>query len=291
MHTGMRKKGNVMELEQMRQIEAIERLGTVSAAAEELHISQPALSRSIQRLETELGCALFDREGRRIALNDVGRVAVDWARELLRDERLMREAVAAAAQRVHALRVASVAPAPVWRLTGLMVERFPQETLTSEIVDEASVLRGVVEGAFDFGIVLDPPHRPGLMSCELMRENLSVTLPPNHPLAARRQVTFADLAGETFLIMTEIGFWRGIVDREIPDATYIEQRDRMVFTQLSHSTPHCTFITDAPFQSDPVPGRAVVPIMDEGAHAVFHLVARADASDIVARLFAWVAGL
>ena len=103
-------------------------------------------------------------------------------------------------------------------------------------------------------------------------------------------MTFANLAGETFLIMTEIGFWRGIVDREIPGATYIEQRDRMVFTQLSHSTPHCTFITDAPFQSDPVPGRAVVPIVDDGAHAVFHLIARADATDIVARLFAWVKG-
>lgn len=277
-----------MELEQMRQLEAIERLGTMSAAAEELHISQPALSRSIQRLETELGCSLFEREGRRVVLNDVGRVAVDWARELLRDERLMREAVAATAQRAHALRVASVAPAPVWRLTGLMVERFPRETLTSEIVDEDAVRRGVVEGAFDFGIVLDPPHRPGLVSCELMRENLSVTLPPNHPLAARRQVTFADLAGETFLIMTEIGFWRDIVDREIPDATYIEQRDRVVFTQLSYSTPYCTFITDAPFQSDPVPGRAVVPIVDEGAHAVFHLVARADAADIAVRLFSWV---
>ena len=95
-----------MELEQMHQLEAIERLGTMSAAAEELHISQPALSRSIQRLEAELGCALFEREGRRAVLNDVGRVAVDWARELLRDERLMREAVAASAQRTHALRVA-----------------------------------------------------------------------------------------------------------------------------------------------------------------------------------------
>lgn len=55
------RRGSAMELEQMRQLEAIERLGTVSAAAEELHISQPALSRSIQRLEAELGCTLFDR--------------------------------------------------------------------------------------------------------------------------------------------------------------------------------------------------------------------------------------
>ena len=132
-----------MELEQMRQIDAIARTGTMSAAADELHISQPALSRSIQRLEAELGCALFDRVGRRVELNEIGRVAVDWARELLRDERLMREEIATVVQRARALRVASVAPAPLWRLTGLMVERFPSETLTSELVDERAVMRGI----------------------------------------------------------------------------------------------------------------------------------------------------
>lgn len=279
-----------MELEQMRQIDAIARTGTMSAAADELHISQPALSRSIQRLEAELGCALFNRVGRRVELNEIGRVAVDWARELLRDERLMREKISTVAQRARALRVASVAPAPLWRLTGLMVERFPSETLTSELVDEHAVMRGVAEGVYDLGIVTEPSHMPGLVSCELMCESLSVTLPPNHPLAARRQVAFADLAGETFLIFTDIGFWREIVDHEIPGATYIEQRDRMVFMQLSYSTPHCTFISDAPFQSDPVPGRAVVPIVDDGAHAVFYLIARADARGIASGLFSWVEG-
>lgn len=279
-----------MELEQMRQIDAIARTGTMSAAADELHISQPALSRSIQRLEAELGCALFDRVGRRVELNEIGRVAVDWARELLRDERLMREKISTVAQRARALRVASVAPAPLWRLTGLMVERFPSETLTSELVDEHAVMRGVAEGVYDLGIATEPSHMPGLVSCELMCESLSVTLPPNHPLAARRQVAFADLAGETFLIFTDIGFWREIVDHEIPGATYIEQRDRMVFMQLSYSTPHCTFISDAPFQSDPVPGRAVVPIVDDGAHAVFYLIARADARGIASGLFSWVEG-
>ena len=279
-----------MELEQMRQIDAIARTGTMSAAADELHISQPALSRSIQRLEAELGCALFDRVGRRVELNEIGRVAVDWARELLRDERLMREKISTVAQRARALRVASVAPAPLWRLTGLMVERFPSETLTSELVDEHAVMRGVAEGEYDLGIATEPSHMPGLVSCELMCESLSVTLPPNHPLAARRQVAFADLAGETFLIFTDIGFWREIVDHEIPGATYIEQRDRMVFMQLSYSTPHCTFISDAPFQSDPVPGRAVVPIVDDSAHAVFYLIARADARGIASGLFSWVEG-
>ena len=125
-----------MELEQLRQIEAVARAGTMSAAAAELHISQPALSRSIQRLEAEFGSPLFDREGRRVRLNEVGAVAVEWARQLLRDEALLREAVGAAAERAHALRVATVAPAPLWKLTGLAVERFPGETLTSDTLSQ-----------------------------------------------------------------------------------------------------------------------------------------------------------
>lgn len=274
-----------MELEQLRQLDALAREGTMSAAARSLHISQPAFSRSIQRLEAELGQPLLAREGRRVRLNDAGNVAVDWARQMLRDERLMRDALDAVARRARALRVGTVAPAPLWRLTGLMVELFPRETLTSETLDERDVLRGVQNGELDMGIVRTAEVPPTLRARELMRENLSVTLPPNHPLAARASVTWEDLDGETFLLFSDIGFWRGVVARALPRSTFIEQTDRVVFSQLARSTPHCTFVTDAPYmENDAVPGRAVVPIDGEGAHAVFMLVARQDAGEKVLRL-------
>lgn len=279
-----------MELEQLRQLDAIAREGTMSAAARALHISQPALSRSIQRLEADLGTPLFSRDGRRVALNDVGRVAVDWARQILRDERLMRDAVDAVARRARSLRVGTVAPAPLWRLTGLMVEAFPRETLTSETVEETAVVRGVLDGTFDLGIVCGRPLNPLLRSCELMHENLSVTLPPNHPLASRASVPLRELDGSTFLILTGIGFWRGLVERALPHATFIEQDDRVVFAQLARTTPHCTFVTDAPYmENDPVPGRTVVPLEDPEAHVTFYLVARANVTGLAARLFDWCA--
>lgn len=277
-----------MELEQLRQLDAIAREGTMSAAARALHLSQPALSRSVQRLETDLGTPLFSRDGRRVALNDTGRVAVDWARQILRDERLMRDAIDSVARRARSLRVGTVAPAPLWRLTGLMVEAFPRETLTSEIAEAAAVVRGVLDGAFDLGIVCEPPTNPLLRSCELMRENLAVTLPPNHPLASRASVPLSELDGSTFLILTGIGFWRSLVERALPHATFIEQDDRMVFTQLARTTPHCTFVTDAPYmENDPVPGRTVVPLEEPEAHVTFHLVACVGATGLAARLFDW----
>ncbi|OUP11097.1 LysR family transcriptional regulator [Collinsella sp. An2] len=279
-----------MELEQMRQLDAIERAGTLSGAAAQLHISQPALSRSVQRLEAELGLELFDRDGRRMVLNDVGRVAVDWARQILRDEHLMREVIAAAGARARTLHVGAVAPAPLWRLTSFMVERLPEETLTSEIMRDEEIRRGLADGTLDLGIVASDPATPGVLSCELMRENLSVALPPNHPLAARRGVTAADLDGQTFLILTDIGVWRDAVDAALPHATLIDQRDRAVFAQLARTTPHCLFTTDAPYLEARMPGRAIAPIDEPWAHLTFWLVARADATGEVRQLFDWAQG-
>ena len=277
-----------MEFEQLRHLDAMETCATMTEAARRLHMSQPALSRSMQRLETEFGQPLFDREGRSMRLNDAGRVAVDWARQILRDERLMRDALDAVARRARTLRVGTVAPAPLWRLTSLMVERFPQETLTSEShTDNDQVVRGVIDGTFDLGIVTEPPDSALLSSCWIMDENLSVTLPPNHPLAARKAVTLADLDGETFLLAGDIGFWRNSVDASLPHATFIEQRDREVFAQLVHTTPYCAFVTDAPFLQGEVAGRAVVPIDDESAHAQFFLIVRKTATGLAHDLFTW----
>lgn len=69
---------------------------------------QPTLSRSIRRLEDDFGFALFDRVGRKVTLNDAGRTAVEWARQLLRDEQLMREAVETSARQTQMLRVGTV---------------------------------------------------------------------------------------------------------------------------------------------------------------------------------------
>lgn len=276
-----------MELEQLRQLDAIEREGTMSAAARALHISQPALSRSVQRLESELGQELFSHRRGHVELNEAGRVAVGWSRQILHDERLMLDALDDVARRARTLRVGTVAPAPLWRLTSFLVERYPQETLTSRTLSENDIERNILDGDLDVGIMYAEPTSPLLTSHVLMHENLSVSLPPNHPLAARRSVAPADLAGETFLIQTNIGFWRDVVERTIPGATYIEQGDPNVFAQLARTTAHCTFVTDAPYLEGFPSGRVIVPIADASAHATFWLVVRADARGVVRGLFEW----
>ena len=285
-----------MDFGQLRQLVAIADEETMSAAADVLRMPQPTLSRSIRRLEDDFGFALFDRVGRKVTLNDAGRTAVEWARQLLRDERLMREAVETSARQTQMLRVGTVAPAPLWRLTALPVERFPRETLTSRMLDQQGIIHMVSNGTLDLGIIEAniPSAKPkalrdaGLRSCPLMVEELSIILPPSHPLAAYKSLTAAQLDCETFLIMTDIGFWRQRVDHALPHATFIEQNDSMVFSQLAHSSPYCMFITNAPFRGDPPAGRVIVPFDDPAAHADFLLVTRDSARSMALELFDWV---
>ncbi|MBE6482943.1 MAG: LysR family transcriptional regulator [Actinomyces ruminicola] len=277
-----------MDFEQLRQLETIAREGTLSAAARTLHLSQPALSRSLQRLEAELGQPLFDRPGRRLVLNEAGRVALEYAGRLLREEQALRAAVDDVARRTRALRVGTVAPAPLWRLTALIVERFPGLVLTSQSLGREEIEAGVVSGELDLGISLRPHPLPTVRSVWLMVENLAAALPAAHALADREQVTAAELDGETFLLLADIGFWRERCDRYLPHSQFVVQEDRGVFEQLARSSSLPHFVTDAPALSAPGPDRVVVPIRDAMAHATFYLLLRPGGRGEAEAVFDWV---
>ena len=106
----------------------------------------------------------------------------------------------------------------------------------------------------------------------------------------RKHVSFADLAGETFLVLDGIGFWKDVYEKGIPDVHSIVQRDREVFTQLVDSSDMLCFTTDAPQNSSHARGRVEVPLSDADAHVTFYLVALKEATPRVSELLRWVRG-
>ena len=97
----------MLELNQLEQLLTFARCGTLSAAAEELHLSQPALSRSMQRLEAELSVPLFTRQKNRIVLNENGELAVEYARKVVEDALDMKEKLVAQERARHTIFVGS----------------------------------------------------------------------------------------------------------------------------------------------------------------------------------------
>lgn len=277
-----------MNFDQLHQLDAIATYGTISAAAEHLHISQPALSRSLARLEDELDTQLLDRNGRKISLNQAGTIALEYIRTILHEERLMKIALDDLSNKAGTLLVGTVAPAPLWRLTAQSIERFPDRLLTSRTMHQNDVEREIINRNIDLGITRKPLHYPAVHCCHLMDETLAITAPNTHPLARKSSLTFKDIDGEDFLLMGNIGFWHEMVASKMPHSSFLIQEDRMVFEQLAVTSPLLGFVTDAAYLSGEMPERVVIPLDEPEAHASFYLLANIDGSKQALELFNWV---
>ena len=277
------------ELEQLRQIVEVEKCGTISAAAQNLHITQPALSRSIKRLERDLGQELFDRGHNSVRLNAAGQMAVEHAKRILADVRLMRDDFDDLSQRERTIRIAAVAPAPTWRLTAMVVERFPGTILGPELMGEARAQEALANRDADLVVLRTPVALPTVRSLPLMTEDLYACVPEGHPLSQRSSVSFSDMDGETLLVFKGIGSWMDLVREELPHSPLVVQEDREVFVQMLLTSDLLAFTSDAPQNDTEIEGRRRVPITDAGAHATYFLLAQADATGRVAEIMDYVA--
>lgn len=274
-----------MNTEQLRQFETIAQTGTMTAAAEQLHITQPALSRSMARLEADLGVPLFERKGRSISLSHEGEAALEYVRAILHEERLMRITLNDMAHRANALMIATVAPAPLWRLTAKIIECFPDQLLSSKLESQQGVERALVNGSADLGISLRPVQYPAIACRHLMDERLGIAVPWGHRLAKRASLTPEDLDGETFVMFENVGFWADRVRKALPHSEFIIQEDYAVFEQLASSGRALSFISDFAGRAQGLDGYVQVAFDDPSATASFYLLARADAPATAQKIF------
>lgn len=278
-----------MDIEQLKQLETIERLGTFSAAAEWLHISQPALSRSIKRLETDLGYTLFDRTKNSVSINKAGKLAAQHARIIVSEERSLRNALDDLSRQARTMRVGTCAPAPLWRLTARIVERFPGRLLSSETLDDRSIEAALMDRSIDLGITHYPLALPNVRSIPFMTEALSISVPNSHPFAQRKAIELKELAGQRILLYKNIGFWLDMVKEHIPNAEFVYQHDYRVFQELTRSTDALFFVTDAPSLAIEAPNRTIVALIDSCARATYYLISRTDCDQMASEVTDWIA--
>ena len=278
-----------MELEQLRQLDMIARTGTLTEAAERLHISQSALSRSLRRLEDDLGQALFDRTRNSMEINDAGRIALGHAQIILAEERHLRDEFVALAKRDRTIRVASVAPAPTWRLSSITLEQYPTAIVEPDIVSQQEATSRLLNGTCDLAITAEKPTIPTVRSHVFMQEDLYANVPRNHVLRNRESLSFAELDGQSFLIYGGIGFWHDVHTRMLPFSQFVVQPDRTIFLQQIRTSNLLTFTTNAPENTSRHESRRAIPITDPEAHVTFWLCVRADASERLQTLFALAA--
>ncbi len=173
-------------------------------AATRLNVAQPAISRAIGHLESELGFALFDRTGRRVALTAAGASFLVGCRRLLTGmDTAIDEARDVDAGRIGSLRVGYTDFAISGALPGILTEfqrLHPGITLKPRHGVTRDQLIALAEGTLDIGFVTGPIALPGFGQHPIQAERLVCVVHEGHRLARRASIRMADLAGEDFVL-------------------------------------------------------------------------------------------
>jgi DNA-binding transcriptional LysR family regulator len=198
-----------MNLQHLRALLTIVEQGSLSAAARAMDVSQPAVTKQVQRLEQELEAALLVRgPQQQAALTPAGEQVVAFARDTLARFEALQEQLALlkTVARGNLAVAASTIPGE-YLLPGLLAafrEEYPQTQVEVIIADTAEVARRVLADEADVGFVGAVVDRPELRLERLAADEVVLAVSPRHPFAVRGRVGVEELKGQP-LVMREEG--------------------------------------------------------------------------------------
>lgn len=208
-------------LRQLHVFQSVASTHNFSRTGDAVGLTQPAVSRSITELESQLGLKLLNRTTREVTLTDAGqRLAARLPRVLEDLDNTLLDVRGMATERRGRVRVAS-SPTLSANLMPDCIAQCQQTLPGLELVlldrIQSAVLASVLSGEVDFGVVIDPGEREALECETILTEPFCLACPPGHRLARKRQVRWADLAGESLVLLDHASGSRRLIDRALAD--------------------------------------------------------------------------
>ena len=205
MHTVHHLRKRAMEIDQLRYFLQVAERGNFTRAAEELGISQPALSRSIQKLEEELGQPVFERKTRSVSLTEAGTLLQSRAQQVLT---ILEDTKAEITDDGHSGRVRvgaipTIAPYFLPKVLRQFSKEFPKATVIVQENTTDSLLKSCTQGEIDLAILALPVSARYLEIEELFEEELLLVLPPEHPLVEKAKIRLCDVEPYPFVLLDE----------------------------------------------------------------------------------------
>ncbi|MFC9960604.1 LysR family transcriptional regulator [Streptomyces nigra] len=279
----------MLNLERLRTLDALARHGSVSGAAEGLHITTSAVSQQMSKLEREVGQRLLAKNGRGVRLTDAGRLLADHAARILSQVELAQSDLEAQrGQVVGELRLVAFPTA----LRGLfpaalsaMRAEHPALRVHSRELEPEGGVAAVVRGDADLAVVLDWYNKPlpmpeGLAKASILKDRVEIAMPEGHPLAGRTEVTMEDFADDEWVAWPEGEFcheWLLYTLRTEGIEPRIAHRAEEHHTQLALVAAGLGVCVAPRLGRDPMPpGVRAVPVR-ESVHRHIYAVWRTDA--------------
>ncbi len=264
-----------MELTQLRYFRAAAEANNFSEAAEKIHISQPALSLAVKKLEEELGIPLFERSKNKINLNDAGRLALTYAEAVLTKADEMKSTFRQFVRRNDMLSLGFCDPGPMRFSVPRLQKANPDISITSGLFDSEENLEFLLLAhKYDAIVSLRRPEHEAIETVPFAREELLLSVPVGHPLASRKSVC---LHHERNLKLINYSGDGAFVRQIKPFTEWLAGKfgmktydDYFVFRQLLNDNELICFTTKlvCNYRNDG-DDRVIIPLEDEGLKAVY----------------------
>ncbi|QDT65780.1 LysR family transcriptional regulator [Calycomorphotria hydatis] len=194
-----------MEFDQLRYFLRVAEQANITHAANEIGISQSALSRSIQRLEEELGRPVFERKAKSLALTDAGQLLQSRAHHILS---ILEDTKAEITDDGHKGRIRigaipTIAPYFLPDLLRKFATEYPEASVIIQEETTERLLKSVSSGTIDLAILALPISAKYLELEELFEEELLLVLSPTHPLADKPKISLRDIESLPFVLLDE----------------------------------------------------------------------------------------
>lgn len=189
----------------LRQLQVFEKVAShlnYSRAAEELYLSQPAVSMQIKQLQSHIGLPLFEQMGKKIFLTEAGRELHHYSRTIaqqLGEMEVLFSEMKGLNQGKLTLSVVNTANYFTPQLLAKFCQRHPHINIILQVANRDAVLKQLADNNTDMAIMGQPPDGIDISAESFLDNPLVVIAPTNHPLAKLKQVKFTQLATETFL--------------------------------------------------------------------------------------------
>ncbi len=195
-----------MEIKQLRTFLAVAACGSVTRAAEKLHIVQPALSRQIQMLEDDLGTPLFQRMGHGMQLTEAGHLLVVRAKKALQELELAKQEISASPESISGTVVVGLLPSVSDLLAGKLIQslkiQYPKLSIRILVGYVGYLQEWLAKDEVDIALLYAHQASPSIEITPLLNEKLYVVGPSSANLRLDQPISLKDLKKHSFIMPT-----------------------------------------------------------------------------------------
>lgn len=205
-----------MNIHQLKVFYEVVHTGGISAAAEKLHLTQPAITWQIKSLEDYFNLKFFDRIGKKVLLTEEGKILLEFAERILSLDQQAKEMLEDIKDLARGnLRLAATFTFGDFYLPPLLVEfhhKYPKITIQISTGNSSQIIENVLLHKADLAVVAYDPQEEKLEACQLTADLLVLVVAPTHPWAKRRHISLQELDGQPLILREKGSSPRRLVD-------------------------------------------------------------------------------